>query len=841
VNYSLNDAYDDGSTVTVDGSAVTLAGSHATNNVFALTLTGSGTGNMIDIENSTTGTAGYDIIGTGDTWHVSSAGAITCVGITPGGDITSTATAIDWDLKDNDSAALEIDVAGKSGLLVVDTSTAAEGITMSGFLTVAGIVTGSLGFVSSDGPVSITDNSNAANGLNFTNDTVTTFGNATDEGPIHFTSATLSTGHLVTLSLDASELNGGSYLRCWEQDAGASVFTIGEDGATTIAGKAAGTTAVTISLGDLVIVDSDTSTISSVNGTATLLTLDNAGGAIGAGEAVLSIDAGGVVNAAGFGLDVRFTGAAAAGATVVNVVADAGSVGQFINCGGVDTREGLKVDADPTAYDVVLFHSDAVIAADKGVLQLTSAGDIAAGGTVMRIDVTGTPDADARMLEFDLAAVTDTNEPYGIFIDAGGKKVRALHIDADPVTNDVAYFHTDAAIADNKAVLSLHDAGEPAATGSNILRVEFAGTDTNKPTLVEIIGGGKDCKSLEIDSDPTTTSVASVHTDAVIADNMAVLALDSAGAMAAGSSILRLVNTGTPAAATSYTFEIDNSGMDSSNNPVCVRINHDDGTGAVIQATTAGTAANLLDLYSTNTGATGVKINTTHTSTGSAAAGDAILLVSCDGLDAGDGATEYTRLEAEIQDATAGQEDGRWIFSAAAHDSTMTQMLALNPRAGGALAEAVIGSGGGHTYVTSNGAYNLILDTNQGTTTGNITIEDGANGAITLTPNGSGAIDLVGKVLHSETTVSSGAGAVAVTGGIHEITTTGADALTLANGTEGQVLYVVMVADGGNGTLTPTSLAGGTNITFDDVGDAVTLLYTAAAWYIVGQNGVTVA
>jgi hypothetical protein len=37
---------------------------------------------MIDIQNNTSGSAGYDIIGTGDTWYVSSAGAALLTGIT---------------------------------------------------------------------------------------------------------------------------------------------------------------------------------------------------------------------------------------------------------------------------------------------------------------------------------------------------------------------------------------------------------------------------------------------------------------------------------------------------------------------------------------------------------------------------------------------------------------------------------------------------------------------------------------------------------------------------------------------------------------------------------------
>ena len=88
----------------------------------------------------------------------------------------------------------------------------------------------------------------------------------------------------------------------------------------------------------------------------------------------------------------------------------------------------------------------------------------------------------------------------------------------------------------------------------------------------------------------------------------------------------------------------------------------------------------------------------------------------------------------------------------------------------------------------------------------------------------------------------SGAGAVTLTDLITEVTTTGADALTLANGSAGQVKIITMIVDGGNGTLTPTTLAGGTTITFNDVGDGVVLVYsTTVGWVVVGNNGATIA
>ena len=63
--------------------------------------------------------------------------------------------------------------------------------------------------------------------------------------------------------------------------------------------------------------------------------------------------------------------------------------------------------------------------------------------------------------------------------------------------------------------------------------------------------------------------------------------------------------------------------------------------------------------------------------------------------------------------------------------------LAISPKGSG---EVVIGTGSANATLTSSGAHDLILDTNSGTNSGNITITDAANGNITLTPNGSGKV-----------------------------------------------------------------------------------------------------
>jgi len=78
-------------------------------------------------------------------------------------------------------------------------------------------------------------------------------------------------------------------------------------------------------------------------------------------------------------------------------------------------------------------------------------------------------------------------------------------------------------------------------------------------------------------------------------------------------------------------------------------------------------------------------------------------------------------------------------------------------------------------------------------------------------------------------------------------TTTGAQLLTLANGTViGQVKYVSMTVfgTGNNAVLTPANLAGYTTITFNSVGDTVSLVWggvAAGGWFISGYTGVVIA
>jgi len=120
---------------------------------------------------------------------------------------------------------------------------------------------------------------------------------------------------------------------------------------------------------------------------------------------------------------------------------------------------------------------------------------------------------------------------------------------------------------------------------------------------------------------------------------------------------------------------------------------------------------------------------------------------------------------------------------------------------------------------------------------GPVRSDNGFIGAITgnVTGNVTGDIFATNQDL-------SGAGAVNVVDMLTSLTTTGASqALTLANGTLGQMKVIVHVVDGGSAVLTPTTKIGFSTITFTSVGDAVDMIYTSAGWAVIGSRGVTIA
>jgi len=87
----------------------------------------------------------------------------------------------------------------------------------------------------------------------------------------------------------------------------------------------------------------------------------------------------------------------------------------------------------------------------------------------------------------------------------------------------------------------------------------------------------------------------------------------------------------------------------------------------------------------------------------------------------------------------------------------------------------------------------------------------------------------------------SGSLVVNTTSAVTYITTTGAAALSLADGVQGQEKTLTLITDGGDAVLAPSSHSGFSTITFNDVGDTVRLIFLNNKWCILSNYGATVA
>lgn len=147
-----------------------------------------------------------------------------------------------------------------------------------------------------------------------------------------------------------------------------------------------------------------------------------------------------------------------------------------------------------------------------------------------------------------------------------------------------------------------------------------------------------------------------------------------------------------------------------------------------------------------------------------------------------------------------------------------------------------------------NGAKVLDMATTGLTVTGQITASTTITATTGIVVGASGIIDntsgfLAGIIPFAAPQAISGAGAILPSTYYTAVTTTGANAYTFANGTvRGQLKKITMVVDGGDGIITPTSLAGGnTTITLNDVGDFIVLMWNSTAWLIIENSGCIVA
>lgn len=142
---------------------------------------------------------------------------------------------------------------------------------------------------------------------------------------------------------------------------------------------------------------------------------------------------------------------------------------------------------------------------------------------------------------------------------------------------------------------------------------------------------------------------------------------------------------------------------------------------------------------------------------------------------------------------------------------------------------------------------------------GAVTIADGTNDFDVASHDGTNGLKLGGVLVAAtaaelnkgsattQTETVAAAGAISVTKKITKLALVGAGAVTLAAPDAtmlGVVKIIEMTADNGDVTLALTNVTGqstGTTATFNDVGDALTLIGGVSKWHVLGEAGLGLA
>ena len=156
-----------------------------------------------------------------------------------------------------------------------------------------------------------------------------------------------------------------------------------------------------------------------------------------------------------------------------------------------------------------------------------------------------------------------------------------------------------------------------------------------------------------------------------------------------------------------------------------------------------------------------------------------------------------------------------------------------------------IGDNNANATLTTQGTGDLILNTNNGTNTGNITLEDGANGHIQFTTNGTGAIKFNDLAYIPQQALTSSSNAVAwdtqAKPNAYHLTTENTTFSAPTNSVEGAFICVE-IQYGGSHTIafnTVFEFAGSTAPTFTSTSgktDIMVFKYNGAVWQEVGRT-----
>ena len=192
--------------------------------------------------------------------------------------------------------------------------------------------------------------------------------------------------------------------------------------------------------------------------------------------------------------------------------------------------------------------------------------------------------------------------------------------------------------------------------------------------------------------------------------------------------------------------------------------------------------------------------------------------------------------ELEITNATTGNAP-----SIGASGETNVDLKIL-PKGSG---KVLVGTGSANTTISSNGAHNLILDTNSGTNSGNITITDGANGDIDISCNGTGKIKFNDLAYIPQQALTSSSNAIAwdvqAKPNAYHLTTENTTLSAPTNAVEGAFICIEINFDGShtfswNAIFNFASDTAPTTTDTNAKTDILVFRYNGAIWQEVGRT-----
>lgn len=805
------------------GASLTFAGTHATNDT--LTLSASGTGDCIAFAN--TG-SGYDISGTDDEWSIKSSSNLGVLELGTGGTINATGGNLELSVGSS-TTTIQGDILVDETSIFTGAVTATASVTITGSADTDVLVITDGDALMSNGLLQIVSDDTATGSITITS--AATTGNVITILADDLAGSGASTGWGIMVdSNNGASFGDGGFFNC--EDSGTSRFKIVRYGATTIAGSN-GVTVLTLTAGDLLVTqgsitvtndDDNAATLSITNDTATTAdVIVFAGSGTFTGDSFMSVAPSGLTTGSalaitcaaltqGEALLIDTNAITSGNAVKISNTGEALTSGELLTIsnaedGDLATKTGNLVSitsvldetgaTDTQDYDTLLVSRTDI--ADKSAATYTAQGSgVKILHTSTQTQATLTDSVIGLEVELSGAtALGHAAQITNVGVTGSALNVVSANVGADDVLITLSGAHTN-----GYAGLHVTSSGNLATGGANLI-LTVSGAACDAAARAFEIDAQKDVQAVYIDTDGITN-------DAVY--------ITHSGNLAAGKAVMHITDAGTPAADNVYVLHAAMTGTATAESVVIFADGGGkDVTGILVDCDARYSAANLsahLTLYGDEAGDYPILMQFYHSDAG-AASGEYCAKVNFFGTD--DHATPakelYASIEVEMDDVTNATPDGiLWIKGDLAGTNTVSAGFTGNKILMGAAASTI----------TTAGAWELTLSTNDGTDSSTIVIDDAANGDISLAINGTGNLNV------QNLTYQTNAGSVVAT----TATLTWGDA-------EGQVVYCTSV--GGAYTITlpaaATVGAGGWYLFIKTDADANAITLDANASETIGPAG----